>query len=429
MSGQAQGSVSRRLLPILACVLVVMIGVGITLPVMPFFVERLTLDSGAGSAQVALHVGLLTAAFPLMQLLFAPLWGRLSDRIGRRPLVIIGVSGFAVTQVLFGAASGLSLLYAARILGGALSSALLPAASAYVADATSHAERGRGMAWLNIAVGLGTILGPAFGGILVREDLHVGVEGVHLLVGNFSIPYFAAAGLAVIALVVALITLPSSPATRVTTNTSLEARAEAMVPQPMPLLLAVALAGYFGIAIFETTFAIYAMQRYEYAPGGVAAVFVLCGSVMVVSQLAGAWLATRMGELRHVALGFGLMSVGLAMLAIVEPGPLVFVAVAALGAGMSFFVTSLATMVSQRDSRKVGAALGLQNSAVGAGQAGGPLVGTFLFGWRAEAPYVVAAAAMGVVGLALFLRASRRIERARDRRAPPDHRPEEINAP
>src|SRR5437870_9880132 len=111
-----------------------MIGFGITLPVLPFYVERLAVAGGATGDSAALQVGMLSGVYALVQVLFAPLWGRWSDRIGRRPLVLLGITGYVISQILFGLATSLPLLYAARIFGGVLSSATLPVASAYIAD-------------------------------------------------------------------------------------------------------------------------------------------------------------------------------------------------------------------------------------------------------------------------------------------------------
>lgn len=140
--------ISKQLFVLLACVFVAMIGLGITMPVLPFYVERLALAEGVSSQRVVIHVGLLTGVYALGQLLFAPVWGRWSDRAGRKPLILIGIAGYVIAQVLFGLATSLWLLYAARIVGGILSSATLPVSAAYVADTTTDAERGRGMAWL-----------------------------------------------------------------------------------------------------------------------------------------------------------------------------------------------------------------------------------------------------------------------------------------
>ena len=142
--------IGRRLFVLLACLFVVMIGFGITLPVLPFYVERLAQAEGAMPQAVVMHVALLTAAYPLGQLVFAPVWGLWSDRRGRRPLLLMGMAGYVIAQILFGLATSLWLLYGARILGGILSSATLPVSAAYVADATIDAERGRG-GWRGLA--------------------------------------------------------------------------------------------------------------------------------------------------------------------------------------------------------------------------------------------------------------------------------------
>ena len=170
-----------------------MIGLGITQPVLPFYVERLALGGGASRKAVAMHLGLITGVFALGQLLFAPVWGRLSDRTGRRPLLLIGIAGYAVAQVLFGLATSLWLLYLARILGGILSSAALPFAAAYVADMTTEQERAKGMASLGTATSLGFVVGPALGGLLARRDLHFMTRFWCFVFDGFSIPFFAAA--------------------------------------------------------------------------------------------------------------------------------------------------------------------------------------------------------------------------------------------
>src|SRR6266487_3531773 len=166
----------KHLFALLACVFVVMVGFGITLPVLPFSVERLALAEGASRGSAAIHVGLLTGVYALGQLFFAPVWGRWSDRTGRRPLV------------LFGLATSLTLLYAARLLGGVLSSAILPVAAAQVADMTTEEERGRGMAWLGAATSLGFVVGPALGGVVSWRDAHFTARYGHLLIDRFSMP-------------------------------------------------------------------------------------------------------------------------------------------------------------------------------------------------------------------------------------------------
>ena len=307
----------RHLFVLLACLFVVMIGFGITLPVLPFYVERLALAQGASRQSVVLHVGLLTGIYAVMQLVFAPLWGRWSDRIGRRPLLLVGIAGYVVAQVLFGLATSLWLLYAARIVGGMLSSATLPVSAAYVVDLTSDEERGRGMAWLGTATSLGVVVGPALGGVLSRRDWHLNVRLWHFAVDSFSIPFFAAALLGVLTLCAALRWLPESmPSGAVGgANTAVKADWRTMAWRLSPLL-ALALAGQFALTMFEATFALYAQAMFNYGPGAVGAVFVVCGLVMTVFQ-AGAVgvLAGRIRELHQVGAGFALMGTSIALLA------------------------------------------------------------------------------------------------------------------
>ena len=387
----------RRLAALFACVLVVMIGFGITLPVMTFYIERLALEGGSTPTRAATHIGLVTAAYPLAQLVFAPVWGRLSDRVGRRPLVIVGILGFAISQALFGVASGLGLLYGSRIIGGALSSALLPAASAYVADITTEAERGRGIAWLNTAVGSGTVIGPALGALLIGRDVHLRVFSEHIMLDGFSVPFFVAAGLAVAALIAALVAIREP--TRVASRSI--AQREPTPPHQLQRLLGAVLLAYIGISIFEATFTLFAVARYQFSTGAIAAVFTECSVIMIFAQLAGASLAVRVGERRLIAVGFGAMSVGLAVLVVTPADAFVFVAIVFLGAGMAFVGPGLTSQLSKREARHVGAALGLQQAASSLGQVIGAVLGTLLFSWSVPLPYLASAALLAGVGIAM----------------------------
>ena len=393
----------RRLLVLLGCVFVAMIGFGITLPVLPFYTERLVLRGHASPADVAMQVGLLTAVYPLLQLVFAPLWGHWSDTLGRRRLVLIGIGGAAATQFLFALATSLELLYAARVLGGVLSSAIFPAAAAYVADSTSDEERGRGMAWLGTAVSLGAVVGPALGGGLARATWRLPWPGGTAIVSGFAVPFLAAAALALAALVAAAVWLPESRPVVPRANVSVGGRARRAAGRRfLRLLLGLAFAGQFGLAMFETTFALYAKQMWRYGPAQVGVTFMVCGLVMAVAQ-AGATgaLARRVGELRQIAVGFGLVGAGLALLPLAPSTPLVLLTVAALAAGLGLIAPNLATLVSRRAGRRTGATLGAQSAANSLGQVGGTLLGGVLFAWQMEAPYVAAAALLLTVGVAL----------------------------
>jgi len=400
---KGSGLISKRLFLLLACLFVVMIGFGITLPVLPFYVERLALEAGASQQSIVLHVTLLTGVYALMQLIFAPLWGRWSDRIGRRPLILIGIAGYVVAQVIFGLATSLWLLYMARILGGILSSATLPVSAAYVADLTTEKERSRGMAWLGTAVSLGVVVGPALGGLLSRRDWHFNWSTGHFKADAFSTPFFAAALLGLLTLFAALRWLPES-----LSKTSQDKKKETgtnwrtLIISLSPLL-ALTLAGQFALTIFEATFALYAQAKFNYGPAEVGYVFVVCGLVMTVFQ-AGAvgFLAGKISETIQIGAGFALMGTGIALLATAQTKFFVFAFVALLALGMAFIAPNLAALISKRSGeQQAGASLGLQNAANSFGQAVGPLLGGALFIWQINAPYLFSGAVL--LSLALVI--------------------------
>lgn len=136
----------KRLLILFFCLFVVMTGYGVTLPVLPFYIERLALSEGVTSAEAYFQVGVITGVFAFSQFLFASIWGKWSDRAGRRPFLLAGLAGFAVFMAIFGMGTNLVALYGTRILSGFFSAAVLPMANAYVADCTSEKDCGQGMA-------------------------------------------------------------------------------------------------------------------------------------------------------------------------------------------------------------------------------------------------------------------------------------------
>lgn len=394
--------IGKRLFVLLACLFVVMIGFGITLPVLPFYVERLAQAEGVSPEAIVMHVTLLTAVYPIGQLVFAPIWGRWSDRTGRRRLLLMGMAGYVIAQILFGLATTLWLLYAARILGGILSSATLPVSAAYVADATTEGERGRGMAWLGTATSLGFVVGPALGGLLARRDLHVTARYGHLKIDGFSIPFFAAAGLGLVTLAAAIRWLPESLPASAHRSGSAEPDLRTLVRSLSPLL-GLALVAQFALAMFEATFALHAQAVLNYGPAEVGAVFVVCGLVMAVFQLgASGFLAGRIGAMGQIGMGLALMGTSLAVLMMPRRMFSVLAVVGVLALGMALIAPNLAALISTRGgSRRAGTALGAQNAANSLGQASGPLVGGALFIWQMNAPYLISGGVL--VGIALVI--------------------------
>jgi DHA1 family multidrug resistance protein-like MFS transporter len=403
--------INKHLFVLLACLFVVMIGLGITMPVLPFYVERLALEEGVSRQRVVMHVGLLTGVYALGQLIFAPVWGRLSDRTGRRPLLLTGIAGYVIAQVLFGLATSLWLLYAARILGGMLSSATLPVSAAYVADMTTDEERGQGMAWLGTAVSLGFVVGPALGGTLSRRDLHFTARYGHFMIDSFSVPFFTAAFLGLLTLFAAMRWLPESLPARTPRAAGEETETDwRRLARSLGPLLGLTLVGQFGLAIFEAIFALYAQAKFNYGPVEVGAVFMVCGLTMTVLQVGTVgFLRRRISEIHQIGAGFGLMGMSLALLVIARGTFSVVALVGLLALGTAVISPNLSALISKRGgSRRVGAALGVQNAANSLGQASGPLLGGALFIWQMNAPYLLTGALLTTVALVIGWKAMAR---------------------
>ena len=394
-----------------ACLFVVMIGFGITLPVLVFYIERLALAEGVTSQEASVHVGLLTGVFALMQFFFAPLWGKLSDRVGRRTLMLVGLGGNAISQILFSVAKDLMVLYIARVLGGIFSAAVLPVASAYVADVTTERERGRGMAWLGSAIGLGIVVGPALGALMSGLDWHLTFSFGHFSIDGFSTPFFAASLLVILTVFAALRWLPE------TRGSSAAAFSDHQVLEDVALkpsnrwlhireqfgkLLGLSFLGQFALALFEGTFALHAQHVMGFGPAEMGIVFMMCGLVMAIAQISVVgWLIERVGEKPLLPFGLGLMGVGLALLMTTQVMALILPYVALFALGMALLSPSLASLVTKRAGERFGAASGVLNATNSLGQASGPFLGSLVFTWNVHAPYLLTA--VPLIGTAIFI--------------------------
>lgn len=238
--------------------------------------------------------------------------------------------------------------------------------------------------------------------------MHLTVRYGHLMLDSFSVPFVAAAALGLLALFAALWWLPESHPVaakrRATEGTATDWRS--LVRRLAPLL-GLALVAQFGIAIFEATFALYAQAKLNYGPGEVGAVFVVCGLVMTIFQVGAAGvLAGRIGEMRSIGAGLGVMGTSLALLVTARAPFLIFALVGLLALGTALVSPNLAGLISKRGgSRRVGAALGVQNAANSLGQTSGPLLGSALLIWQINAPYVLTGALLVTVALLVSWRA------------------------
>ncbi len=341
-----------------------LIGFGIIIPILPLYAEEF------GPSPFAF--GLLMASFSLMQFVFAPVLGRLSDRYGRRPVLLVSLVGSAVGYVLFGFAGSLGMLFASRIVDG-ISGANISTAQAVIADITGPEDRAKGMGAIGAAFGLGFILGPAIGGLLVSI--------AHWL------PGVAAAVTSLVAAVLVLTVLPET----LDPNAGIEARrrrldlrslARAMAHPFLGLCLVMVLFIIFAFSNFETTFAQFVQLKFELTKSQISFLFVYAGvlAALVQGGLAGR-LAKRFGEARLVTAGTFLGFLGLGFLPYLGSLGLVMVSLAVLAVGQGLASPALSSLTSKLVAAdEVGGVMGIYQSMSSLGRIGGPFWAEMVYG-------------------------------------------------
>ncbi|MEB2321285.1 MAG: MFS transporter [Sorangiineae bacterium] len=355
-----------------------------------------------------LQVGMFSTAYALMQFLISPYWGRKSERIGRKPVMLTGILGFAITFFLFAVAAELgmrgvlprltvfALMLVARLLGGTFSSATLPTAQAYVADVTGRADRTSGMAVIGAAFGLGVIFGPGIGAALSHVSLLAPV-------------YFSSA----VALLNALFVWWKLPEPK--------SHVEAREPTPLSLrdarvwpLLAVGLVATLASVAMEQTIAFYFQDRLHldaaHTPRPVGEALVAYGLVAVFVQ---GYLIRRFKWPPLVLLKSGIPIALAGFVAFVFAkgftGLTIALVLQGLGQGLAMPGVTAALSLAVGDDEQ-GAVAGLNSSSQAFGRMLGPLVGTGLYELHPEYPYALSAALLAMV--LVFLFASRRVREA-----------------
>ena len=402
----------KKLSLLLVCLFVVTIGFGVSLPVLPFFFKHLH-SAAVPRETIAIHTTFLTSIYAFVQLIASPFWGQWSDRVGRRPLILLGIAGSAVAQLLFGLASSVAMLYVVRALGGFLSAAMLPAATAYVADITTEGDRAKGMALVGTAASLGAIVGPAFGGLTTREDLRFTFGLFDLKIENYAPPFFLAAALMLITFLVAFRWLPESLSSRSASTVTHRPLNWKKLGKPLLLLLGLTTISQFGLTLFEVVFALQAQDKLGYSPIQTGYVFMMCGGVMTVFQIVAVSFLTRyVSSVAQVGLGFTLMGSGVLLLIMARSLPVVLGVVALLAFGMALITPNLIALISKRGIQNTGTVLGIQNTANSLGQVGGAMLGGVLFAWQVNAPYGFAGVLLVGTGLLLSWRQKDRPQRS-----------------
>lgn len=351
-------------------VVVDLIGFGIIIPLLPFFAVHFQASP--------FEVGMLMAVYSMTQFIAAPLWGRLSDRIGRRPVLLVSLAGAVATYVWLGLAEELWMLFAARAAGGIMAGNI-SAAFAYVADITTRENRAKGMGVVGAAFGLGFILGPAIGGIMAGSDP---------LNADYQSPAFAAAGLSAVALVLGIFTLKESLSLEIreknrskSGSSRLQQFREASQKPNIRLLLVLSFLAIFAFSGIEATFALWSSRQFGWGPEQNGYIFALTGLINAGMQggLIGR-MAKRFGEAQLLLQGAIALAIGMVLIPFASELWMLIVTMIIATYGFSVISPALNSLISlQTNEEDQGSMMGVTRSATTLARVGGPAWAGLLF--------------------------------------------------
>jgi DHA1 family multidrug resistance protein-like MFS transporter len=365
---------NRRNLLILAfSLLVVMLGFGMVIPVFPFLIDKL---GASGSA-----LGLLVATAALTEFLFGPIWGSISDRVGRKPILMIGMFGYALSMFLFGIANRIWMLITFRALSGVLSSATISTTMAYIGDSTSEKARGGGMGLLGAVGGAGTVIGPGIGGLLAG--------------GSLTTPFFVSTALALLSVLLVALLLPESLPYEA--RSAQEQKIKLIrfgelwraLTGPIGLLLLIAFLATFGTSNFESVFGLYMLRKLDYGPEQVGGILTLVGAIALVGRgLLTGFVTGHWGEPAVIKASLIVGAAGFILLLLANTYTTVLLTTGIFTCSITFLRPSIHSLTSKRTTIGQGASMGLSNSFVSLGRVAGPLYAGVIFDLNPNYPYL-----------------------------------------
>lgn len=348
------------LLLIFLTVFIDMVGFGIVIPVLPLYAEHFH--------ATPVEIGWLTGIYSGMQIIFVPILGKLSDRFGRRPILIVSLAGTAIGFLIMGWASSLPLLFVARIIDGA-SGGNISTAQAYIADISTPENRSRSMGIIGAAFGLGFTFGPMIGGIMSRI--------------SYGAPFYFAAALAAVNVVLLYFILPESLSAEHRAHPADRSRMSQIFQHGHGRLFGTIVATYFftitGFAIMTTLFALFTEKHFGFDAHQTGYVFGFIGIISVILQggLIGR-LIKVFGETTLARFGLLMLAVGMALLQAVPTVPMLLLVSGMIAIANGLSTPTLNGLASQMIDRGwQGRALGLMQSAGSMGR----LIGPLLAGW------------------------------------------------
>lgn len=363
-------------------------GFGVILPILPFY----ALAHGAQPAEL----GMLTATFAAMSLIFSPIMGKLADRWGRKRILLIGTTGFCVGYLLFAATDSLPMAFVGRAIEGIAAAAIFPACLSLLSDFTTEAQRARAMNMVSMAFSFGFIMGPAFGGLAAS----VSVQAAFLLSAGMAALNFLCVWRFVDE-------PPEKPASR--DIPAQEVGLLAHLASPLLFLFLGAFMTAFMFGGLDSVLALYTSERMGFGSADIGLLFTYIGVLVLVMQFVGNHVISKYGELVSIPAGLALSGIGFLLLLFTHDWLTILVPLAIFISGNALVFPSVNSLISKKVGGKRGGVMGLVSSFQSSGQLVGPLLGGFLYGMDHRFPFVALAAVILAYALVFVLLARPRL--------------------
>ncbi len=371
---------TKKMFPIFILMLnlfIALLGQGMVIPILPDYLKQF---NAAGTA-----AGYLVAAFGTSQFIFSPIGGRLSDKYGRRIMILSGLFLTVVSDFIFAIAQSLMLLYIARVIGGIGIGIMVPSVLAYVADITTKETRAKGMGYISAAMNLGIVLGPGLGGIIAQFGIRV--------------PYFFAAGLGFIATLLTFI-LPETLSLEKRSKSKSSKKQESIFNQliqsfhkPYFCHLLLILVMTFGLVGFETVYSLFVQDKYDFTSKHISILISIEAAIGIVVQI---WFIEKavklVGEYNLIRLSLLMLAISLLLMLIKVNFIYIIVVSSIFFAFNSLLRPTINTLLSnEAGSNEQGFVSGLNTTYMSMGNIVGPIVAGSLFDKQINLPYIFSA--------------------------------------
>ncbi len=353
---------------------IVFVGVGLVIPVMPLLQKDMHLSGST--------MGMLVSVFAIAQLIASPIAGHISDSVGRKKLISIGMLIFSVSELIFGLGHTIGWLYFSRAIGGVSAALIMPSVTAYVADVTTIEERPKAMGLVSAAISGGFIIGPGLGGFIAHFGMRV--------------PFFVASALGFFGFILAVLILKEPEKKIIHGQVTSKGSFKEIIKNPVfTFPFVVILISSFGLQAFESIYSIMAVINFGFSTTEIAMIITASGTLALICQIVFFDTIIRMvGEVGLIRISFFASAIFVGVIAFTKNNWVVIVSTFIVFLAFDLVRPAITTYLSRHAGDKQGTVNGLNSTFTSFGNILGPMASGFLFDMNHFLPYYVSSAVL-----------------------------------